>query len=139
MQIINSVNEIRKVTYQPNTMPVINRISGRRLNRGLALSLSFLSLVSVLGPFSPAALAADEVKDSKVEIKDSSVEIKDSKVEVKDSKVEAKETKQPKAPVSEVAANAALDSISIHLINTGDWKALIERPEQAARHREWQE
>jgi len=121
MQIINSVNEMRKVTYQPNSMPVINRISGRRLNRGLALSLSLLSLVSVLGPFSPAALAADEVKDSKVEVKD-------SKVEVKDSKAEAKETKRvPKAPASEVAANAALDSISIHLINTGDWKALIER------------
>ncbi|MBA4076941.1 MAG: hypothetical protein C0508_18010, partial [Cyanobacteria bacterium PR.023] len=114
MQIINSVNEMRKVTYQPHSMPVINRISGRRLNRSLALSLSLLSLVSVLGPFSPAALAADEVKDSKVE--------------VKDSKVEVKETKRvPKAPASEVAANAALDSISIHLINTGDWKALIER------------
>jgi hypothetical protein len=78
MQIINSVNEMRKVTYQPNTMQVFTRINGRRLNRGLALSLSLLSLVSVLGPFSPADLAADEVKDSKVEFKESKVEVKDN-------------------------------------------------------------
>ena len=64
MQIINRTKEIRKVTNQQDSAPVSDqRFRGRQLNRGLALSLSLLSLVSVLSPaLSPAAFAADEVK-----------------------------------------------------------------------------
>ncbi|MBP6745971.1 hypothetical protein KA344_12115, partial [bacterium] len=135
MQIINRINEIRKVTNQQDSAPVNSR--NQRLNRGLALSLSLLSLVSVLSPaLSPSAFAADEVKavdSSKSESsKSESGNTETSKAETGKSEsskaVEVKEIKKVEKPsASEVVANSALDSIAIHLINTGDWKGLIER------------
>jgi tetratricopeptide (TPR) repeat protein len=133
MQIINRIKEIRKVTNQQDSAPVSDqRFRGRQLNRGLALSLSLLSLVSVLSPaLSPSAFAADEVKTADSSKSESS-KADSSKPESGKSEstkvVEVKETKKVEKPsASEVIANSALDSIAIHLINTGDWKALIER------------